>query len=192
MAASTTLSYHISGPVVVQATVGSLTAALRAYANVGVCEDGIDLEFRPFVSEIKHDGGGGPPGDALEFIFLNWSIMARFTLVPFAGTYMNMLRQMSQGSNAGTEGTMVTPGSLYGQGNTASPFTAATNNLPALKFTSSDPDGGWTLNNCMITRPGSGKWSTREVKPQLEVRAINNIIIGNVTSIASNSLYTRS
>lgn len=192
MAASATLLYHISGPVIVQATVGALTSGVRAYGNLGVCEDGIDMEFRPFVSEIKHDGGGGPSGDAVEFIFLNWSIMARFTLVPFAGTYMNMLRAMSQGNNAGAEGTMVTPGTLYGQGNTATPFAASTANVPALKFTSSDPDGGWTLNNCMVTRPGSGKWSTRETKPQFEVRAFNNLIIGNVTSIINNVLYSRS
>lgn len=189
MAASTTLSYHVSGPVIVQATVGALTSGVRAFAPVGVCEDGIDLEFRPFISEIKHDGGGGPSGDAVEAIFLNFSIMCRATLVPFAGTYMNMLRAMSQGNNAGTEGVMVLPGSLYGQGNSVA---AATNNMPSVKFTSSDPDGGWTLNQCLVTRPGSGKWSTRETKPQLEFRAINNIIIGSVTSILANVLYSRS
>ncbi len=190
MAASTTLSYHVSGPVIVQAQVGTLTGAVRAYANVGVCEDGIDLEFRPFNSEIKHDGGGGPSGDAVEFIFLNFSILARFTLVPFAGTYMNMLRAMSQGNNAGTEGVMVIPGTLYGQGNAATGATA-TANLPGVKFTSSDPDGGWTLTKCMITRPGSGKWSTRETKPQIEARAINNFIVADATSILAFVLYSR-
>lgn len=189
MAASTTLSYHIGGPMILQASVGTLTSGVRAFANVGVCEDGIDLEFRPFVSEIKHDGGGGPSGDALEFIFLNWSILIRCTLVPYAGTYMNMLHAMSQGNNAGTEGVMGTPGTLYGAGNSLTP---ATNNLPSAKFTSSDPDGGWTLGSCMITRPGSGKWSTRETKPQMEFRAINNILVGVNPTITASVLYSRS
>lgn len=192
MAASTTLSYHVSGPVILQAAVGALTVGVRAYANVGVCEDGIDLEFRPFQSEIKHDGGGGPSGDAVEFIFLNWSIMIRCTLVPFAGTYMNVLHAMSQGlyraTATGTEGVMTMPGTLYGQGNDA---VAATNSLPAVKFTSSDPDGGWTINAAMITRPGSGKWSTRETKPQLEFRGINNILVGVNPTINTNVLYSR-
>lgn len=189
MAASTTLSYHVSGAVILQATVGALTSGVRAYGNIGVCEDGIDLEFRPFVSEIKHDGGGGPPGDALEFIFLNWSILIRCTLVPFAGTYVNMLHAMSQGNNGGTEGVMGSPGALYGAGNSLTP---ATNNLPSVKFTSADPDGGWTLNSAMVTRPGSGKWSTRETKPQFEFRAINNILVGVNPTILANTLYARS
>lgn len=189
MAASTTMSYHVSGPVVLQASVGALTGTVRAFAPVGVAEDGIDLEFRPFYSEIRHDGGGGPSGDAVEFIFLNWSILARLTLVPFAGTYVNMLRAMSQGNNAGTEGIMTTPGTLYGQGNESA---AATRNLPSIRFASADPDGGWTLNNCLVSRPGSGKWSTRETKPQFEFRAINNFLVGTNTSIYNNTLYTRS
>lgn len=188
MAASTTLSYHVAGPMILQAQVGTLTGTVRAWANVGVCEDGIDLEFRPFISEIKHDGGGGPSGDALEAIFLNWSILMRCVLVPYAGTYMNMIHAMSQGNNAGTEGTMVNPGSLYGQGNASA---VATNNMPGVRFTSNDPDGGWTLTNCLITRPGSGKWSTRETKPQLEFRAINNILVGTNPTILSNVLYSR-
>lgn len=193
MAASTTLSYHVGGPMILQAQVGTLTGNVRAWANVGVCEDGIDLEFRPFISEIKHDGGGGPSGDAVEAIFLNWSILMRCTLVPYAGTYMNMIHTMSQGLNSaavtGTEGVMAVPGSLYGQGNMSA---VATNNMPGVRFTSSDVDGGWTITNCLITRPGSGKWSTRETKPQLEFRGINNILIGTVTSILANPLYTRS
>lgn len=177
MAPSNTMSYHVSGPVVLQLNTTPLTVA--TWVNVGVCEDGIDLEFRPFFSEIKSDGGGGPSGDAVEFIFLNWSVLARCTLVPFAGNYTNIARRFGQATT--TEGTMVTPGTLYGLNGF----------LPGVRFASADVDGGWQLTRCMVTRPGSAKWSTRETKPQFEFRAINNFDPGSFTSINANVLYVR-
>lgn len=176
----TTLSFHVSGPIIIQAGIGSSFA----FVNVGVCEDGADVELRPFTSDIKFDGAGGPAGDAGEVIFLNYTAIVRANLVPFAGTYVNKLRALSQANGAGTEGTMVVPGTLFG----------ANSNLPTIKWTASavgEVDGGWLFTNCQVRRPGDMKASTRESKPNFEFRAINYIAPAVSPLITNNVLYSR-
>lgn len=175
----TTLSYHCSGPIVIEAAIG----ASDAFVVVGVCEDGADVELRPFTSDIKFDGAGGPAGDAGEIIFLNYTAIVRCNLVPFAGTYVNRLRAISQ-ANGGVEGVMVVPGTLFG----------ANGNLPSVRFLVSatgEVDGGWQFTNCQVRVPGTGKYSTRETKPQWEFRAINYVAPASSPLITGNTLYER-
>lgn len=177
---ASTLSFHVAGPIVIQANIGSSSA----FVNVGVCEDGADVELRPFTSDIKFDGAGGPAGDAGEIIFLNFSAIVRANLVPFAGTYVNKLRAMAAANGAGTEGVMVVPGTLFG----------ANSNLPTIKWTASatgEVDGGWLFTYCQVRNPGSMKASTRETKPNFEFRAINLILPASSPLITSSVLYSR-
>lgn len=172
---ATTGSYHVSGPIVIQANIGNSNANV----NVGLCEDGAEVSLRAFVHEIKDDGGGGPSGNAVEFILLNVEARCRCTLVPFAGTYLNSLRAHGQATS--TDGVMVTPGTLYG-GN---------NHLRGISFASNDTDGGWAFNNCLIERMGDAKYNTKDTKPQLEFRAINYLSPVSYANINGNTLYAR-
>jgi len=176
---ATTPSYHVAGPITIQANIGSASA----FVNVGVCEDGADVELRPFTSDIKFDGAGGPAGDAGEIIFLNFTAIVRCNLVPFAGAYVNKLRAMSQANGAGTEGVMVVPGTLFG-GNS---------NLPTIKWASGagEVDGGWLFTYCQVRNPGSNKASTLETKPNFEFRAINYVNPASSPVITSSVLYSR-
>jgi len=175
---ATTFSYHVSGPILIEAAIG----VSEAFVPVGMCEDGADVELRAFTSDIKFDGAGGPAGDAGEIIFLNYTALVRCNLVPFAGVYTNRLRAISQASP--TEGVMVMPGTLYG----------ANGYLPSVRFAVSatgEVDGGWEFFRCQVRGPGSGKYSTRETKPQWEFRAINYIDPAEEATILNNTLYTR-
>jgi hypothetical protein len=154
---------------------------------VGECRDGAELLFRPFTHDIKHDGAGGPEGDAAEVIQLNYSVEVRCQLVPYSGTYVNKLRAMSANNGAGTEGVMVAPGTLFG----------ASSNLPSIKFTSNatyEVDGGWTFSTCQVVAPGHGKWGVTETMPDFGFRAINYQAADTYRtagSIVGNVLYVR-
>lgn len=172
---TTALGYHVAGPIVLQANIG----AGPSYVNIGVCEDGIDIELRQFTHDIKFDGAGGPEGDAAEVIFLNATAIVRCVLVPFSGTYVNSLRAYAQA--ASVNGVMSGPGTLYG----------TNGNLISVQFTSNDVDGGWRFTYCQVVRAGSNKASTKESKPVWEFRAINYLDPSTDITIASNTLYTR-
>lgn len=183
MPASTTFSYHVSGPIVPQCNIGSASA----WVPIGVCEEGADIDIQIAAHNVKHDGGGGQDGFEVENVWLNAIAVIRFTLVPFAGTMMNTLRARSQaitGAATGTgptDGTMVVPGTLYG-----------TNSyLPGLYLPSSDTDGPWWFRTCRVVRAGSNRVSTKESRPQFEFRAINYFNVGSVNTIAANVLYSR-
>lgn len=182
MAPATTFSYHIGGPQLVQSNLG----ASNAYVPVGECRDGAELLFRPFTHDIKHDGAGGPEGDAAEVIFLNYSVEVRCQFVPYAGTYVNKLRTYSA-ANGGVDGVMVTPGSLFG----------VNGFLPAIRLTvtsGSDVDGGWTFNTCQVVAPGHMKVGVTESMPDFGFRAINYQAVDTyrtVGSIVGNVLYVR-
>lgn len=172
---SNALSYHVAGPQILQANIGPLAA----FVNIGVCEDGVDIELRVFTHDVKFDGAGGPEGDAGEVIFLNATAMVRCTLVPFSGNYINSLRAYSQ--TAATNGTMRQPGRLFG----------TNGNLLTVKFTSNDIDGGWQFTYCQVVRAGSNKASVVETKPVWEFRAINFVDPGSATDITDSVLYSR-
>ncbi len=184
MAPSSNFSYHVAGPLIIQASCGTSNAVVP----VGTCRDGAELLFRPFTHDIKHDGAGGPEGDAAEIIFLNYSVEVRCQFVPYSGLYVNRLRAMSANNNSGTEGVMVAPGTLFG----------ASTNLPSITFTVSsarEVDGGWTFNTCQVVAPGHGKWGVTETMPDFGFRAINYIAADSYRtagSIVGNVLYVRS
>ena len=183
MAASATVSYHVAGPCVLQATVGNG----GAYATVGVCEDGIDLEFRNYVREVKADGAGGPDGAPANFVYLNSTLTLRCVLVPFAGVAVNRLRLAADaGWNTvpGTDGVMVQSGTLYA--------STTTNSLVGVKFTSNDPDGGWTVGRCLVRKSGDLKASPNVSKPVFEFLGINAYDYLTAATILGNTLYTRS
>lgn len=182
MAASATLSYHCSGPVVLQATVGNG----GAYASVGVCEDGIDLEFRTYYREVKPDGAGGPEGAPVNFVFLNATLTVRCVLVPFAGVAVNRLRLAAEsgwGTVPHTEGVMVQSGTLF--------ESITGNSLVGVKFTSGDVDGGWTVSNCLVRRAGDMKASPNVSKPTFEFLGVNAYDPGTVATILNSVLYAR-
>lgn len=176
-----TFSYHIFGPVIVQTSFNAAPFVL-----IGECRDGLDLIFRPFTHDVKHDGGGGPEGDAVEILWLNFSVEARCQLVPYAGVGVNQLRSAAA-ANGGVEGTMVTPGSPMGLGGF----------LPAIKITptfGADVDGGWLFSTCQVTMPGNLKAGVTESMPDFGFRAINYIApdtFRTAGSIVGNSLYSR-
>lgn len=173
----TTLSYHVAGPIVPQANIG----AANAFVNLGICEDGADIALQQYTHDIKDDGGGGPEGAEVEVIFLNAVAVVRFVLVPFAGTYINKLRAMAQANVAGVDGVMLTPGTLFG-----------TNlNLPTLKLTGNDIDGGWQFTTCRVVQAGSNRVSTKETKLQMEFRAFNFLDPNVNVSINTKTLYSR-
>lgn len=179
MPPANTLSYHVAGPIIPQCNIG----VSNAFVNLGVCEDGADLDFIQAVSDIKDDGGGGPSGFEVENIFLNAVVVIRFTLVPWAGNYVNTLRAMSQAGT--TDGTMVTPGTLFGMNA----------KLPSLKIPVSatgEVDGPWTFTTCRVVRAGSHRASTRESKLAMEFRAFNFLDPSSATSIVGKVLYARS
>lgn len=184
-APSDSLSYHVTGPVTIYATVGSAAA----WMAVGHCKDGADIELRPFTHDVKWDGGGGPDGDAVEVIALNFTAIIRCSFVPFSGNAVNRLRARSQASGSmTTDGVMPVPGTLYG-----------TNGyLVGVRFTSGDVDGGWQFGNsgsgngiCQVIAPGSARYNTKETEPQWQFRAINFINPALVASIGTAVLYTR-
>jgi|SRR5579862_4591014 len=172
---ATTLSTHVGGPMVLMANIG----ASHAYVSVGIPRDGIDIEFEPFTHDVKSDMGGGPEGDAVEVLFLNYSARVRCDLVHYAGTYVDALRAMSQAS--ATEGTMPTPGTAMGAGGF----------LPAIKFASADIDGGFLFSTCQVKKAGDLKSATTESMPGFLFRAINYVNPASVTSINTNVLYSR-
>ena len=63
MASATTTSYHVAGPIGVQANLG----VNSAYVVLGWCRDGADVKITPIRHEIKFDGAGGPEGGAADF-----------------------------------------------------------------------------------------------------------------------------
>lgn len=181
MAAATTYSYHIAGPITLEAFLTG------SYQKVGECRDGADILLRPFTHDIKHDGAGGPEGDAAEIIFLNYGAEIRCQLVPYAGTWVNMLRAMSMANGSGTNGVMITPGTPFGQ----------TSNLPAIRFQANatyEVDGGWQFSTCQVVRAGDLKISPVESVVDFGFRAINYIAADSyrtAASIVGNTLYSR-
>ena len=180
MAASNTLSYHVFGPIVPQANVGSASA----YVNLGVCEEGADLNIQIAKHDIKHDGGGGLDGFETNKIFLNAVVTIRFRLVPFAGNYVNILRARAHAGT--TDGTMVTPGTLMGEGGFFSGIY-----LPVTAGGNFEGDGPWFFPTCDVVNPGSNRVGTKESKLDFEFRAINYFAIASFTSIVGNILYKR-
>lgn len=177
MPAATTLSYHVAGPIIPTANVGTASAQV----NLGVCEDGADLEFQQAVHDVKDDGGGGPDGYEVENIFLNAIVIIRFVLVPWAGTYINKLRAAAQAT--ATDGTMTNPGTLFG-----------TNSfLPTLKIpvSAQETDGPWTFTTCRVVRAGSHRASTKESKLSFEFRAFCFLAPAVNTTINTVVLYSR-
>lgn len=184
MAAATTFSFHVQGPVVPACNIGSASA----YVGIGVCEDGADIDLQVATHPIKHDGGGGPDGFEVDDIFLSMIATIRFTLVPFGGIYVNILRAMAQAgaytlNTSGTDGLMVMPGTLYGENTKYVGLS-----LPVL---AGEGDGPWWFRTCRVVRPGSVKVSTKETKPQFEFRAINYFAISGANTISGNTLYSR-
>ena len=179
MAAATTFSYHVAGPIVPQANVGSA----NAYVPIGVCEDGADFDFTVAASDVKHDGGGGPAGFETDNIFLNMIVAVRLTLVPFAGVYLNNLRIKSHAG--ATEGVMVQPGTLYGENSMYVGLYLPVSSVGEI-------DGPWWFRSCRVVKPGSMKVSDRESKPQFEFRAINYFPIVSQNTILNNILWSRS
>ena len=171
------LSYHVAGPILIQANIG----VANAFVVVGICEDGADIDLQQMTHSIKDDGGGGPEGAEVEEIFLNAVANVRCTLVPFAGNYVNKLRAMAQANVGGVDGVMLTPGTLFG----------TNNNLPSIKITSSDIDGGWQFTTCRVVRAGSNRVSTKESKLQFEFRAFNFLDPSVNVSINTKTLYSR-
>ena len=180
MAPANTLSYHVNGPVIPQCNVGSL----NAYVNLGVCEEGADIDLQIAKHDIKHDGGGGIDGYETDKIFLNMICIIRFRLVPFAGNYINVLRAKAHAGS--TNGTMVTPGTLMGEG---SFFVGLY--LPVTAGGNFEGDGPWFFKQCDVVRPGSNRVSTKETKLDFEFRCINYFDISGATSINANVLYQR-
>lgn len=174
---TTTLSYHVAGAIIPACTVGSAAA----YANIGICEDGADIDIQIAAHDIKDDGGGGPDGFEVENIFLNAIATVRFTLVPFAGTYVNRLRARAQAIAGDTDGVLVAPGTLYGMNSL----------LVGLQLPSNDGDGSWRFPTCRVVRPGSNRVSTKESKLQFEFRAFGFLNPAVNTTISGVSLYTR-
>lgn len=153
-----------------------------AFVPIGVCEDGADLTFRIYASDIKFDGAGGPGGAEAENIFLNMTIDARFSFVPYGGTYLNQLRALA-GAVAGTlDGVMASPSTLYGMNGF----------LPSLYLPSTfDPDGGWLFTQGRVIIPGDNKLAVTETKPTISYRAYNFINPSLFTTIFGRVLYQR-
>ena len=175
----TTFSYHIQGPVVPQFNIG----LSDAWVSVGVCEDGMDLTFRVYTRDIKFDGAGGPEGAEAENIFLNVTCDVRFALVPYGGTYLNLLRSYAQVGQPGTaDGVMNMPGTLYG-------LNAS---LPSLRFpTIFDPDGGYWFTTGRLTQMGDVRVGVKETKPVFNYRAFNYVDPAVNTTIFNSLLYQR-
>jgi len=175
MPASTTMSYHVAGPIVPQLNIGSL----NAFVSIGVCQDGATVDLEPATHGIMSDGGGGPSGKPVEYIQLNYVATVRFKLVPFAGTYVNKLRAMAIAS--ATDGTPPTPGTLFG----------ANGYLPSLYLPSADGDGPWLFNNVKVVRPGSVNVNTKESTPDWEFSAMAYFDPATYTSVSGRPVYTR-
>lgn len=175
---NTKLIYHCAGPIVLQAQVGNAFG----WAVVGVCEDGIDLTFKTFRREIKPDGAGGPDGAPANYLFLNQTLTARCTLVPYAGLYMNRLRSLAQATFNDVDGVMPQAGTLYG-------FSGGY--LNGVRFSSADPDGGWWLRTCLVSMPGDFKGSPNASKPVLEFTSINWYNGNTTATILGNVLYSK-
>lgn len=167
--------YHVAGPIIPQAGVGSLGALVP----LGVCYDGATIDLRPARHPIKSDGGGGPEGEAVEWIFLNYMAIIRFKLVSYDDTAVNALRAMSIASVV--EGQAVTPGTLYG----------ANGFLPGLYLPSSDAGGPWNFPNVSVVRPGGVQVSTKETQPDWEFQAMIYFAPSAHNSINGLPLYTR-
>lgn len=177
MPASTSFSYHVAGPIVPSCNIGSS----GAFLGLGICEEGARITLQVAQSDVKHDGGGGTNGFETENIFLNAIVLIQFKLVPFGGTQVNRLRALQQASPLATDGVMVVPGTLYG-----------TNGLlPSLFLPSSDTDGPWWFRYCRVVRAGDNTVHTKESKPEFEFRCINWFNPSVMTSIATNTLYSR-
>lgn len=178
---STSWSYHVAGPITLEVYISG------AYVKVGECRDGADILLRPFTHDIKHDGAGGPEGDAAEVIFLNYAAEIRCQLVPYSGTYVNILRGFSQANSAATNGVMPAPGKLFG-------FSS---NLTGVQFqvnATYEVDGGWQFPYCQVVRAGDMKISPVESVVDLGFRAINYIAptaYQSAGSITGNTLYSR-
>lgn len=182
MPAANTLSYHVFGPIIPQADVGSA----RAYVNLGVCEEGADIDIQVAKHDVKHDGGGGTDGFETDKIFLNAIVTVRFRLVPFAGNYINVLRARAHGSGS-TDGLMVMPGTLMGEGGFFSGLY-----LPVTAGGNFEGDGPWFFPSCDVVRPGNNRVSTKESKLDFEFRAINYFAVASSPTIFGNYLYKRS
>lgn len=178
MAASTTLSYHVNGPLIPQCNIGSA----NAYVSIGECRDGASIVITPIKHGIKSDAGGGVEGGDVNKLMLNAIAEIRFTLVPYAGTYTNKLRAMAIGS--ATEGTLVVPGFDMG----------AASMFPGLYLPNgggTDVDGPWNFPVCEIVAPGNVQEWTKESAPEFVFRAFIYIDPSAELSVASGVLYTR-
>lgn len=174
-------SYHVAGPMTLEVYISG------AYVKVGECRDGADIILRPFTHDVKHDGAGGPEGDAAEVIFLNYAAEIRCQLVPYSGTYVNTIRGFSMANSGGTNGVMVAPGTLMG----------ASSNFTSVRLQANatyEVDGGWQFGYCQVVRAGDMKVSPVESIVDLGFRALNYIpatSYQSAGSIVGNTLYTR-
>jgi len=180
MAASNTFSYHVPGPIVPQTDV----VTPNTFVALGVCLDGCDITWHIFVKPIRHDGGGGPEGGEVNDIFLNMQATIRMVLVPFGGTQLNALRAKAAAQAVGSDGTMVVPGTLFGEN---SKYIGLYIPVSA----TGEVDGPYWFKTCRVVLPGSVKPSTKETQPVLEFRAINYFPIASQNTISGVVLYAR-
>jgi len=172
-------SYHVHGPIAPQFPFG----AANALTAIGTAQDGADITITPLVHGIKSDQGGGMDGAPVENIFLNAIATIRFRLVPFDGTFVTKLRALSIAS--ATDGTLVTPGTLYGGG---SFYTACY--LP-LGIAGEEADGPWYFPVVRVVRPGDNRVWTKETTPEIELQAFV-YVPPTTASINTGVLYQRS
>jgi hypothetical protein len=156
--------------------------AASAYVAVGVCEEGADITLEPLTHPIRCDGGGGSDGGPVEFIELNAVTRVRFSLVPFAGNYVNALRRLAMASAA--EGVHPVPGTLFG----------LNSRLPGLYLpygNAAEVDGPWFFQTNRVAVPGNNRVSTKESKVQFEFFGFTYYNPALFTSVSALTLYTR-
>lgn len=181
MAAGTTTTIHVAGPILPQCNIGGA----GAYVVLGECQDGATITIQPKVHGVRADGGGGLDGEPIDHIMLNAIAIIRFRLVPFAGVYINTLRAMALAS--GTDGQLVLPGTLFG----------ANSKLPALYLPliggtgAQEPDGPWLFPYNRVVAPGNPQVWVKETTPEFEFHAMVWYDPASVTSVSGRTLYSR-
>lgn len=138
-------AFHVPGPVLVSAGIGTTGGPPPPLVPVGFAEDGIDISIEILKEPVKADFAGGAPAD---YQFMGAMAKIRGRLSAYDSVVLATLRGRSMGGSA-TDGVLGPAGSLMATGG----FTYR------LALTSADEP--WLFTTCDLAEASDAKLGTK-------------------------------
>lgn len=166
-------SYHVAGPVLVSAGVGT-GGPPAPLVPVGFAEDGIDISIRVLKEPVKADFAAGMPAD---YQFMGAMATIRGRLSAYDSAVLQTLRGKAMASIA--DGTLGAAGALMGTGG----FT--------YRLALASADEPWLFSCCDLDEATDAKLGTRYTVWNVAWRAWGYLPGSSVAdAMAGNVLYS--